>query len=208
MPYFESITNAKGGIPWMFRPTNEYPCEEHFKTVKEWAALSTTAPLLGLLEKYNVNHPWMEKAEAFVWDEIKRIKEKHAFCHLCTPRRLTFLENTKSQEKAMKALNDLKTYILADGVMYNNPKEEGWGLYGKPHSLMYAPAPNSILSPIFSLEQIEQDLNGLIEKQEEDGRWDTWYGLSEGMKLEWAGIQTLWTLKVLKNYNKIEGLED
>ena len=108
----------------------------------------------------------------------------------------------------MKALNDLKTYILADDVMYNNPKEEGWGLYGKPHSLMYAPAPNSILSPIFSLEQIEQDLNGLIEKQEEDGRWDTWYGLSEGMKLEWAGIQTLWTLKVLKNYNKIEGLED
>ena len=208
MPYFERITTPKGGIPWMFRPTNAYPCEEHFKTVKEWAALSTTAPLLGLLEKYNVNHPWMEKAEAFVWDEIERIKEKHTFCHLCTPRRLTFLENTKNQAKADKALADLKTYILADGVLCNNSKEEGWGLYGKPHSLMYAPAPKSILSPIFSLEQIEQDLNGLIEKQEKDGRWDTWYGLSEGMKLEWAGIQTLWTLKVLKNYNKIEGLKN
>ena len=112
------------------------------------------------------------------------------------------------QAKADKAIADLKTYILADGVLCNNPKEEGWGLYRKPHSLMYAPAPKSILSPIFSLEQIEQDLNGLIEKQEEDGRWDTWYGLSEGMKLEWAGIQTLWTLKVLKNYNKIEGLKN
>lgn len=71
---------------------------------------------------------------------------------------------------------------------------------------MYAPTPNSTLSPIFSSEQINADLNALIEQQKEDGRWDTWYGLSEGMKLEWAGIQTLWTLKVLKNYNKIEGL--
>ncbi len=206
MPYFENITTAKGGIPWMFRPKGNYPCEAHFTTVKEWAALSTTAPLLGLLEKHNVYHPWMEKAEAFVWDEIERIKEKHAFCHLCTPRRLLFLENTKSQAKANKALAELKAYILADGVLCNNPEEEGWGLYGKPHSLMYAPAPNSILSPVFSTEQKNADLNALIQHQKEDGRWDTWYGLSEGMQLEWAGIQTLWTLKVLKNYNKIEGL--
>ena len=46
MPYFESITTENGGIPWMFRPKSTYPCEEHFKTVKEWSALSTTAPLL------------------------------------------------------------------------------------------------------------------------------------------------------------------
>jgi len=69
---------------------------------------------------------------------------------------------------------------------------------------MYAPAPDSLLSPIFSPVQIEKDLNALVTKQEEDGRWDTWYGISEGMKLEWAGIQTLWTLKVLKNYGRID----
>ena len=45
---------------------------------------------------------------------------------------------------------------------------------------------------------------GLIKHQKNDGRWDTWYGISEGTKLEWAGIQTLWTLKVLKNYNRVE----
>jgi len=204
MPYIESITTAKGGIPWMFRPKGTYPCEAHFKTVKEWAALSTTAPFLGLLEKYKVSHEWMVKAEAFVWDEIERIKEKHAFCHLCTPRRLTFLRHTKDREKATIAIDNLKEWILAEGVLCHNSKEEGWGLYGKPHSLMYAPAPDSLLSPIFSPTQIENDLDGLIAKQEEDGRWDTWYGISEGMKLEWAGIQTLWTLKVLKNYSRID----
>lgn len=204
MPYFKSITTQKGGIPWMLRPKTKYPCAEHFTTVKEWAALSTTAPLLGILEKYNINIPWMQKAEQFTWNEIDRIQEKHVFCHLCVPRRLLFLQYTKNRNKAEKALNDLKQWILADGVICNDKTDEGWGLYGKPHSLYYAPAPTSILSPVFTKETINADLNELIKRQKEDGRWDTWYGLSEGMKLEWAGIQTLWTLKTLDNYNRIE----
>ena len=204
MPYFESITTEKGGIPWMLRPTSDYPCADHFKTVKEWAALSTTAPLLGLLEKYKVDVPWMKKAETFVWAEIDRIQEKHAFCHLCVPRRLIFLEHTRQKEKADKAMEDLKRWILDDGVICKDRSDEGWGLYGKPHSLCYAPAPDSILNSIFPQEIINKDLDELIRRQKKDGRWDTWYGLSEGMKLEWAGIQTLWTLKILDNYDRIE----
>ena len=57
---------------------------------------------------------------------------------------------------------------------------------------------------IFAKDTIESDLQTLIEKQKEDGRWDTWYGISEGTKLEWAGIQTLSALKTLKNYDRIE----
>lgn len=204
MPYFESITTDKGGIPWMFRPKSNYPCEEHFKTVKEWAALSTTAPLLGILEKYKIDIPWMRKAEEFVWEEIERIKEKHVFCYLCMPRRLQFLLHTKSSDKAAKALDDLKKWILTDGVLCTDKTDQGWGLYGKPHSLNYAPSPHSIFYPLFAKEMIAADLEELIFRQKDDGRWDTWYGLSEGMKLEWAGIQTLWTLKTLNDYNCIE----
>ncbi|MDF1698087.1 MAG: hypothetical protein P1U56_19725 [Saprospiraceae bacterium] len=203
MPYFERVTTEKGGIPWMLRPKSEYPCGEHFKTVKEWAALSTTAPLLGILEKYNIRIPWMKKAEQFVWDEIDRIKEKHVFCHLCTPRRLQFLNYTKTKDKAEIALNDLKKWILADGVICKDTSDDGWGLYEKPHSLCYASHPDHVLRSIFSEETIESDLEGLINKQKSDGRWDTCYGISEGTKLEWAGIQTLWTVKVLESYGRI-----
>ena len=204
MPYFERITTEKGGIPWMFRPTGDYPRADHFETVKEWAAISTTAPLLGILEEYDIDIPWMRKAEEFVWQEIERIKERHVFCHLCVPRRLQFLQHTKSKAKAATALSDLKRWILADGVLSTDYGDGGWGLYGKPHTLCYAPAPDSILAPIFTNEMIDADLDQLIQHQKEDGRWDTWYGLSEGMKLEWAGIQTLWTLKTLKSYDRIE----
>ena len=204
MPYFENITTEKGGIPWMLRPKSDYPCAEHFRTVKEWAALSTTASLLGILEKHKIEIPWIQKAEQFVWEEIERIKEKHVFCYLCVPRRLQFLKYTKSIDKAEKALNDLKRWILSEGVLCKDKTDEGWGLYEKPNSLSYAPSPDSILYPIFSKETISSDLNELINRQKFDGKWDTWYGLSEGMKLEWAGIQTLSTLKILKNYDRIE----
>ena len=204
MPYFESITTDKGGIPWMLRPKSNYPCAEHFKTVKEWAALSTTAPLLGILEKYQIDIPWMQKAEEFVWGEFERIKERHVFCHLCVPRWLTFLTNTKSSDKAQGTIKNLKNWILTDGVICKDKSDEGWGLYGKPHSLNYAQSTESILYSLFDKETVESDLNELIKRQKEDGRWDTWYGISEGTKLEWAGIQTLWTLKTLKNYRRIE----
>ena len=204
MPYFESITTKKGGIPWMLRPKSEYPCGGHFKTVKEWAALSTTAPLLGILEKYNLDIPWMKNAEQFVWSEFERIKEKHVFCYLCVPRWLTFLKYTKSQHKAKKTINDLKNWILANGVLCKDKSDDGWGLYGKPHSLNYALSSESLLNSLFTKETIESDLKELINRQKNDGCWDTWYGISEGTKLEWAGIQTLWALKVLKNYGRIE----
>ena len=204
MPYFESITTEKGGIPWMFKPKSDYPCEGHFKTVKEWAALSTTAPLLGVLEKYDIDNPWMHKAEEFVWSEFERIQNKHVFCYLCVPRWLTFLTNTRSKEKATKRINKLKKWILEDGVICMDKLDKGWGLYGKPHSLNYANSSESPFYSLFTKETIESDLETLIKKQNDNGSWDTWYGISEGTKLEWTGIQTLATLKTLKNYNKIE----
>jgi len=204
IPYFESITTEEGGIPWMLKPKRKYPYSDHFNTVKEWAALSTTTPLLGILEKYKIDVAWMKKAEQFVWDEIHWIKEKHIFYYLCVPRRLGFLQNTKNRDKATRAIKDLKNWILTDGVIYKDKSDDGWGLYGKPHSLNYAPSSKSILYSLFTKETIKSNIKELINRQKNDGRWDTWYGISEGTKLEWAGIQTLGTLKILKNYDCIE----
>ncbi len=160
----------------MFRPKSNYPCEEHFKTVKEWAALSTTAPLLGILEKYKIDIPWMKKAEQFVWSEFERIKDKHIFCYLCIPRWLIFLKYTKNQNKAKKTINNLKNWIIVDGIICKDKSDDGWGLYGKPHSLNYAHSSESILYSLFTKETIESDLKEIINRQENDGRWNTWYG--------------------------------
>jgi hypothetical protein len=130
MPYFESITTEKGGIPWMLRPKSEYSCNDHFNTVEEWAVLSTTAPLLEILEKCKIDTPWMKKAEQFVWDGIHRIKEKHIFCYLYVPRTLSFLQHTKNRNKATRAIKDLKNWLLADGGICKDTSDDDWGLYG------------------------------------------------------------------------------
>ena len=51
----------------------------------------------------------------------------------------------------------------------------------------------------FTKKTLKSDMDALISKQKEDGRRDTWYGIGEGTILEWAGIQTLSALKILKN---------
>lgn len=205
MPYFESVTTEKGGIPWMFKPKGDYPRAGHFEDVNEWAALSTTAPVLGMLEKHGLDILWMQKAEEYVWSEIERIGKRHVFCTICIPRRMLFLKHTRSRDRANKAIEDLKGWILEDGVLCKDRSHEKWGLYGSPNSLGYAPHPKCTLRSTFTDQQIEEDLKETIRRQKEDGRWDTSYGLSEGMKLEWAGIQTLSTLNVLKAYDRIEG---
>ena len=199
IPYFKSITTKRGSIPWMFRPKSIYPCEEHFKTVKEWGTLSTTEPLLGILEKYNINIPWMKKAEAFVWSEFEQIHDRHAFCFLYVPRWLTFLEHTKSRIKAEETIYNLKNWVLNNGIICEDKTDKDWVLYGKPHRLNYATSPNSILHSIFTKKTLKSDMDALISKQKEDGRRDTWYGIGEGTILEWVGIQTLSALKILKN---------
>ena len=98
----------------------------------------------------------------------------------------------------------MKHWIINNDVLFQDSSDDGWGLYGKPHSLNYTPSPEMNSSSIFSEETINLDLNNLINKQKDDGRWDTWYGISDGTKMEWDGIQTLYTLRILKNYNRIE----
>ena len=51
-------------------------------------------------------------------------------------------------------MDNLKNWILADGVLCKDQSDAGWGLYGKPHSLNYAPSPDSVLYPIFSKDMI------------------------------------------------------
>jgi len=143
--------------------------------------------------------PWMKKAEAFVWSEFERIHDRHAFCFLCVPRWLTFLEHTKSRIKGEETIYNLKNWMLNNGIICEDKTDKDWGLYGKPHRLNYATSPNSILHSIFTKKTLKSDMDALISKQKEDGRRDTWYGIGEGTILEWAGIQTLSALKILKN---------
>lgn len=206
LPYFESVTDKLGGIPWMLNPIGDYPRADHFENMSPRSALSTTAPLLGLLEKYGVQSNWKHEAERFVWSEIDRLGSKHVFCFLCIARRMLFLDHCRDRYRAKKAIADLMCWIREDGVLCTDIANENWGLYGSPNCLSYARTPKDTLARAFTEHEIARDLDETIRRQNADGRWSNPYGISEGTRLEWAGIQTLNTLKILKAYNRIESL--
>ena len=128
-------------------------------------------------------------------------------CSDCILRHLRFLEIRREDPRAVVEIEKIKQRILAPGTISYDPNKENIGLFGVPAPLNYAPNPDSLLRTVFTNEQIERDLDRLVAQQQDDGRWDTWYGISPGTRLEWAGIQTLKSLKILKAYNRIEGMD-
>ena len=179
MPYFEHVTVESGGVPWMFNPTGNYPRAEHFENLKVRGALSTTAPLLGILKKYGIESSWKTRAEEFVWNEIQRLGKKHVFCFLCIPRRMLFLDHCADRIRAEQAIADIKKWIREEGILCSDRSHENWGLYGSPNSLTYASKPSDTLRNAFTQEEIDLDLDETIGRQQEDGRWANPYGLSE-----------------------------
>jgi hypothetical protein len=203
MPYIQGITSEEGGTPWMFRPRGDYPRAAHFEHVSERPTISSTGPLLALMLKHGLEHAWMARAEEFVWEEIERQGDEHIRCYLCTRRRVMFLEQTADRERARAEIENLRRRILSPGVLCTDRSSELWGLYDHPNSLSYAPFPDSTLRYIFSDHQVEDDLDETIRRQQVDGRWGTNYGISEGSRLEWDGIETLAVLKTLRAYGRI-----
>lgn len=202
LEYLVSITTDSGGVPWMLNPASNYPRAFHFDLVDELPAIHPTAPILGLLIKHRVEHPWMKKAEQFCWDGIAASIE--AKCSDWFLRHIVFLEQRMDDPRAEVEIAKIKERILAPGIISFDPSQENIGLHGNPSPLNYAPTPDSGLRPVFSDEQVERDLDRLIVQQHEDGGWATSYGISPGTRLEWDGMYTLNVLKILKAYGRIE----
>jgi len=201
LQYLTSTARDSGGIPWMLNPASAYPRAGHFDRVDEKPAIHPTAPILGLLLKHGMEHPWMAEAEPFCWQAIGASSE--AKCADCILRRLVFLEQRMDDPRAQVEIEKIQKRILAPGIICDDLSQENIGLYGNPTPLNYAPTPDSILRPTFGDEQIERHLGGLISRQQEDGRWATPYGISPGTRLEWDGMHTLAVLKTLKAYGRI-----
>jgi hypothetical protein len=200
--YFGSLVQVSGGIPWMIRPRSDYPRQPHFDEVDEKPAINPTAPLLAILRKHGVDTPWMDRAEQFCWDAIARSEQID--CAECTLRRLRFLEQEAAASKSGVEIQKIMERLKRPGVVWHDLGQEGIGLFGKPTPLNYAPWPDSLLRSCFTEREISFHLDGLIQRQKEDGRWATPWGTSAGTRLEWDGMQTLWSLRVLVANGRME----
>jgi hypothetical protein len=196
--YLETITTPEGGVPFTLPTANPYPHAPWWNSEQNPpASVNPTAAIGGLLHKYGVQHPWLERASAFCWKAIEA--SESAEFHDLIPV-ITFLEHTPERERAERELQRIGARILASNSVTFDPNTEGY-----IHTpLDWAPTPESFCRSLFSDDVLLGDLQARAAAQQEDGGWPIlWPPISPGCELEWRGHVTIGVLLKLRAYEKV-----
>jgi len=194
--FLETITTAEGGVPFVLPTVRDAPRAPWWntETVDPPASVNPTASIAGLLHKYGVDHPWLDHATAFCWQQIERHPIPNEHDVLCV---LLFLEHVGDRERAEQAFQHVGAQLLAGQHVTFDPQASGYVFT----PLAYAPSPHSMCRRLFDDATIETHLDALAHKQQADRGWPiSWPAVSPACELEYRGVVTLNALKTLKAY--------
>jgi hypothetical protein len=153
-------------------------------------SLTTTGQLAAPLLARGVEHPWLDRAVAWLWERAEDPGTPDPYDMIGLTR---FLDHAPDRERAQAAVDGLRPYIL--GALEQRPD----GPQDEHHPLEYAPNPDSVARAAFSADEIEADLDRLAAGQREDGGWTfTWLAWSPVAETEWRGVVTIEALRVLR----------
>lgn len=190
-----SVTTSDGGVPFVLPSANLYPGAPWWRTdPNPPASLNPTATLAGLLLKYGVAHPWLERAVLFCWKAITETETTQY--HDLMPI-LTFLQHAPERERAEEQIDQIRARLFKSDAIAFDPAAAGYAKF----PLDWAPVPSHPLHSLFSDEVIQAHLQALADRQQPDGGWPiTWEPISAVVAAEWRGWGSLQALLTLKAY--------
>jgi len=195
--YLMTITTDEAGVPWLLPSALAYPHAPWWTSADPpSASLNPTAVIAALLHKNHVQHPWLEPATAYCWQQITGLQptDMHEMGVA-----LEFLYSVPDQQRAEQELERLTGYLLSSGLVAD---VHASGYVRKP--LDWAPTPQHPLRKYFSKEQVQAHLDSILANQQEDGGWPiTWEAISPSCELEWRGWITLGTLSTLRANDRL-----
>lgn len=198
--FLETITTDEGGVPFVLPTVRDAPRAEWWNTDLDAppASINPTASIAGLLHKYKIQHPWLERATAYCWQSIEQLQISSGHDFLCVQ---LFLEHVADRERAERLFERISAQLLAGGHVTYDPSATGYVFM----PLVYAPSPQSMARRLFDGPTIERHLTALADKQQADGGWPiSWPAVSPACELEYRGIVTLNALKTLKAYDVLK----
>jgi len=196
--YLQTVTTEAGGLPFTLPAVKDFLCAPWWATddPNPAASINPTAEICGLLLKHQIEHPWMDKAIAYCWENID--PEQGGF-HDLMPS-ITFLAHAPGSSKAEQLLTRIKEVIIEKELVAFDRKAGGYVQF----PLDWAPTPSHPLRSIFTDQQIQDDLAFLKESQQQDGSWPiNWDPISMAVDVEWRGIKALHNLRILKAYSAL-----
>lgn len=198
--FLETITTAEGGVPFVLPTVRDAPRAEWWDTDLDAppASINPTASIAGLLYKYGIRHPWLDRATDYCWQYIEHLQISSGHDFLCVQ---SFLEHVPDRERAESAFERISIQLMEGGHITYDPSASGYVFM----PLVYAPSPQKMSHRLFDAATIQTHLAALAEKQQTDGGWPiSWPAVSPACELEYRGIVTLNALKTLKAYDSLK----
>ena len=195
--FLETITTPDGGVPFVLPTVRDAPRAEWWDTdlAAPPASINPTASIAGLLHKYEIRHPWLDRATDYCWEYIEHLQIRSGHDFLCVQ---SFLEHVADRERAERAFERISGQLMEGGHITYDPSASGYVFM----PLVFAPSPQNMSRRLFDAATIQTHLAALADRQQTDGGWPiSWPAISPACELEYRGIVTLNALKTLKAYD-------
>jgi hypothetical protein len=183
--WLQTITRDDGGIPFVLK--TDAPHAPWWR-YSDASSHTQTAANAAALHNLGVSHPWLERADEFLFARIAELDTRRAAEDVGLGYDLLFsvhfLDAHPDAARADEALEALGPIAVA---------EQGSEL---PSALDLSPVPGARSRQRFD---VERDLDALEQAQQDDGGWHvSWPAWNPAAAIEWRGVATLNALKTLR----------
>jgi hypothetical protein len=181
-----------GGTPFVLPGVERWPHGPWWLPAEGLpASLISTGQCLGPLLARGVEHPWVERATAWL---RSRVEDPGDVGPYDVHGLVAFLEGVPDRDRARAAAERLAP-VLQRAV--EPPRPGGPPDVHRP--IEYAPRPDSVARAAFDPDRVEADLDALAGEQRDDGGWTfTWLAWSPVAEAEWRGVVTIAALTTLR----------
>jgi hypothetical protein len=187
--WLATVTREDGGIPFVLR--TDAPHAPWWK-FSDASSVTQTAANAAALHSLGVSHPWLEKADEFLFARIAQIDARDltdvglGYDLLFS---VHFLDAHPDDARATAALDALAPIPTAD------PGSE------RPSALDLSPRPDSRTRRLFD---VSSDLDALERAQDDDGGWRVaWPDWNDAAAIEWRGVATVNALSLLRANGRV-----
>ena len=192
------VAGPDGSVPLSFPVMEAHPRAEHWSEWTYAPGLNPTAGLAGRLHRMGISHPWLDRATEWCWQRLDQgfDEDAHALREVAV-----FLAHVPDRDRAGAVGASVGGWLAKAQWYRADPDDPSYGVT----PLDLAPEPDGPWSHLFDQATIDGHLDRLQRDQQPDGGWAiTWEPPGTASTLEWRGMLTLWALRVLRAYGRLE----
>lgn len=145
--WLTSVLTDQGGAPILIPSYKDADFAAHWADEPQTAGINPNGGIAGLLLKFGIDHPVVNRLETFCWRALERTDGAHDVSEA-----LLFLAHANDRELAKRAAADLVRALPSTPMFKADPAAPGYGL----DALFYAPAPDAFAATWFDAKLIRE----------------------------------------------------